>query len=100
MERLQEKASRYAQQIGVSPAGISVRHFRSRWGSCYKNGQVVFNWNIIKAPHVITDYVVIHELCHLVHSNHSAEFWGLVGHHDPSYTEHKHWLRQKGISLL
>lgn len=50
LERLQEKAHRYAQQIGVSPAGVSVRNFKSRWGSCDKKGQVVFNWNIIKPP--------------------------------------------------
>ena len=89
LERLQEKADRYAQQIGVSPAGVSVRNFKSRWGSCDKKGQVVFNWNIIKAPHAIADYVVVHELCHLVHPNHSKDFWALVGRFDPAYVDHR-----------
>lgn len=100
LERLQDKTHRYAKQIGVSPAGISVRSFKSRWGSCDKKGEVVFNWNIIKAPHSIVDYVVIHELCHLIHPNHSKVFWELVGRHDASYPEHRQWLRKTGAGLL
>jgi len=100
LERLQEKTDRYAKQIGVSLAGVSVRNFKSRWGSCDKHGQVVFNWNIIKAPHAIADYVVVHELCHLIHPNHSKDFWQLVGRHETSYSEHKQWLKEKGTGLL
>jgi predicted metal-dependent hydrolase len=100
LERLQEKSIRYAHQIGVCPAGVSVRNFRSRWGSCDKKGQVVFNWNIIKAPHSVVDYVVIHELCHLMHPNHSKVFWQLVGRHDAAYPEHRQWLKEKSSILL
>ena len=100
LERLQDKTHRYAQQIGVSPAGMSVRNFKSRWGSCDKKGEVVFNWNIIKAPHSIVDYVVIHELCHLIHPNHSKDFWQLVGRFDTDYPEHRQWLKEKGVGLL
>jgi len=100
LERLQEKTNRYAQQIGVSPAGVSVRNFKSRWGSCDKQGQVVFNWNIIKAPHAIADYVVVHELCHLIHPNHSKDYWQLVGRFDGDYSEHRQWLKEKGVGLL
>jgi len=100
LEHLQEKANRYAQQIGVTPTGVSVRNFKSRWGSCDKKGQVVFNWNIIKAPHAIADYVVVHELCHLIHPNHSKEFWQLVGRHDSAYAKHRQWLKARGEALL
>jgi len=100
LERLQEKTNRYAKQIGVSPEGVSVRNFRSRWGSCNKLGQVVFNWNIIKAPHSIVDYVVIHELSHLIHPNHSKDFWQVVGRHDAAYPEHRQWLKEWGTGLL
>lgn len=100
LERLQDKVKRYAMQIGVSPAGVSVRHFRSRWGSCDKRGQVVFNWHIIKAPHRIVDYVVIHELCHLIHPNHSKAFWQLVARFDAAYAEHRQWLKGQGTALL
>jgi len=99
LEHLQEKANRYAQQIGVTPTGVSVRNFKSRWGSCDKKGQVVFNWNIIKAPHAIADYVVVHELCHLIHPNHSKEFWQLVSHHDTNYPEHRRWLHDHGHEI-
>jgi hypothetical protein len=98
--RLQEKADRYAQQIGVSLSAISVRNFKSRWGSCDKKGQVIFNWNIIKAPHAIANYVVIHELCHLIHPNHSRDFWQLVSRYDHAYAEHRQWLKEKGEGLL
>ena len=100
LERLREKANCYAKEIGVIPTDISVKNFKSRWGSCHKNGQVIFNWNIIKAPHSIVDYVVIHELCHLIHPNHSTDFWELVKRHDISYSEHKQWLKEKGTCLL
>ena len=99
-ERLKEKTDRYAKQIGVSPAAVSVRNFKSRWGSCDKKGQVVFNWNIIKAPHSVVDYVVVHELCHLIHPNHSKEFWQVVGRFDSNYLEHRQWLKIKGVGLL
>jgi predicted metal-dependent hydrolase len=100
LDRLQEKTDRYAKQIGVMPTGVSVRNFKSRWGSCDKKGQVVFNWNIIKAPHSVVDYVVVHELCHLIHPNHSKEFWQLVGRHDTNCAEHRQWLKERGTSLL
>ena len=98
--RLTGNTDRYAKWIGISPSGISVRNFKSRWGSCDCRGQLLFNWNIIKAPHAIADYVVVHELCHLVHPNHSKDFWALVQKFDPAYQEHRDWLKQQGSALL
>ncbi len=100
LERLREKVNRYAKEIGAIPTDVCVKNFKSRWGSCHKNGQIVFNWNIIKAPHTIVDYVVIHELCHLIHPNHSKQFWEFVGWHDSTYPERKEWLKVHGRSLL
>jgi hypothetical protein len=99
-ERLQQKAHRYAQQIGVSPAGVSVCNFKSRWGFCDKQRKVVFNWNIVKAPHAIADYVVVHELCHLIDPNHSRQFWQLVSRYDPAFADHRQWLKGQGAGLL
>ena len=59
-----------------------------------------FSWNIIKAPHAIADYVVVHELCHLVHPNHSKDFWALVGRFDAAFQEHRDWLKRMGRSLI
>lgn len=100
LERLREKADRFARQMGVTPAGVGVRAFRSRWGSCDSQGQVVFNWHIIKAPHPVVDYVVIHELAHLVHPNHSKAFWLLVERHCPAFGLHRTWLKDQALRLL
>jgi predicted metal-dependent hydrolase len=100
LEILQQKVDRYSKQIGVSPAGISVRNFKSRWGSCDKWGRVLFNWNILKAPHSIVEYVVVHELCHLIHPNHSKDFWMLVGRHYEQFQVSRQWLKLKGRELL
>lgn len=100
LEHLREKTNRYARQIGVTPTGISVRNFKSRWGSCNRKGHLVFNWNIIKTPHAIANYVVIHELCHLIYPNHSKKFRWLVSRHNGAYGEHKQWLKQRAAFLL
>ena len=98
LERLRGKTNRHARQIGVTPTDVSVRNFKSRWGSCNTTGHLAFNWTIIKAPHAIANYVVIHELCHLVHPNHSKDFWRLVGRHDDAYGEAQAMV--KGASLF
>ena len=100
LERLRGKTNRHARQIGVTPTDVSVRNFKSRWGSCNTTGHLAFNWTIIKAPHAIANYVVIHELCHLVHPNHSKDFWRLVGRHDDAYGEHRQWLKRRAGFLL
>jgi predicted metal-dependent hydrolase len=100
LERLEEKVARYAKEIGVTPAGVSVRNFKARWGSCDKKGQVVFNWNIIKAPHGVVDYVVVHELCHLIYPNHSKDFWQTVQKLDQDYLVHKSFLRTNASGFL
>ncbi len=62
--------------------------------------QLLFNWNIIKAPHAVADYVVVHGLCYLVHPNHSKALWSFVERFDPAYQEHRDWLKQQGSALL
>ena len=98
--RLSDKTDRYAKDIGVTPSGIIVRNFKSRWGSCDSRGQLFFNWNIIKIPHAVSEYLGVHELCHLVHPNHSKDFWALVGRFNPTYADHIDWLKHQGRSLL
>lgn len=84
----------------MSPAGVSVRVFKFSWSSCGKQGKLVFNWNIIKAHHAIADYVVVHELCHLIHPNHSRQFWQLVSRQDPAFADHRQRLKEQGVALL
>lgn len=92
-QKLQEKVARYADIVGAYPAGVGVKTFKSRWGSCSSKGKIDFNWKIIMAPNRIVDYVVVHELCHLKRHDHSEKFWKLVGQIVPEYAECKEWLR-------
>ena len=94
-----EKAMYYKAFTGGAYNTIRIGDQRSRWGSCSSNGTLSFNWRLILAPPEILDYVVIHELCHLTHMNHSKAFWELVESVDPDYKEHERWLRENGDTL-
>lgn len=96
---LEERARRYAEVLGVSYGKLHVKDQRSRWGSCSTRANLNFNWRIIMAPEAVCDYVIIHELCHLVHMDHSPEFWNLVGSIDPLYRRHRTWLKQHSEEL-
>ena len=97
--RLREKVQRYANKINVSPRSVGVKGYKSRWGSCHSDGRLYFNWRIIIAPHPVVDYLVVHELAHLVHGNHSKKFWRVVGSVFPDYQEGRDWLRVNGRGL-
>jgi len=97
--KLKEKVTRFAPMVGVEPAGVGIKTFKSRWGSCSSKGKLEFNWQIMMAPNQMVDYVVIHELCHLIHHNHSAEFWKEVARVLPEYQECREWLRLNAVKL-
>jgi len=97
---LEEKVIRYSEIIRVSPREMKVRNYKTRWGSCDKKGRLTFNFHLIKAPHSVIDYVVIHELCHLIQPNHSKFFWLEVAKYDPYYKNHKKWLKENGNLLI
>lgn len=92
-ELLAEKVSRYSHLLNLFPSDINVRQFKARWGSCNNRGQLSFNYLLLMTPDWIIDYVVIHELCHLKHLNHSRQFWLLVELHFPRFKEAKEWLK-------
>lgn len=94
--RFQEKVKRFASIVGVEPTGVSVKTFKARWGSCTAKGEIQFHWKVIMAPHSIVDYVVIHELCHLKHLDHSHAFWKSIERIMPNYLECKDWLKDVG----
>jgi predicted metal-dependent hydrolase len=97
--KLTEKAKRYADIIGVTYASVGIKLYKSRWGSCSVDGNIDFNWHIIMAPNRIVDYVVVHELCHLIHHDHSPKFWKQVERILPDYAESKEWLKLNADSL-
>ena len=89
-----------AAALGVAYARISLRDQRSRWGSCSTTGTLSFNWRLVLAPHDVLDYVVVHEICHLVELNHGPGFWALVAKRRPAYAEAKEWLDEHGWEIL
>ena len=96
---LAARAAARAQAMGLAWRRLSVGDGRSRWGSCYPSGALHFSWRLIMAPPEALDYVVVHELCHRVHFNHSPAFWGLVARHAPQFAEARAWLRRYGPTL-
>jgi len=97
-KRLEEKTVRLASVIGVNPASVTVKNYKSRWGSCSTKGDISYNWRIILAPHSIVDYVVAHELCHMLEHNHSSKYWKHVERHVPNYRECREWLKHNELA--
>jgi len=94
-----EKTEHYAKIIGVSPSSVVIKAFKSRWGSCSIKSVIQYNWKIIMAPEPVIDYLVVHELSHILHHNHSPAFWKTVGAYCPAYKEQGAWLKLNGARL-
>jgi hypothetical protein len=88
-----ERTRAISEMMGLVPGRIYVRRLRRRWGSCWPGGNLSFNTYLVMAPPEILDYVVVHELAHLRHPNHSDRFWALVAMHHPAYLARRAWLR-------
>ena len=91
--RFEERVRYFAAQIGVRPNRITLREQRTKWGSCSSLHNLNFNWKLIMAPPDALDYVVVHELCHLIELNHSPAFWALVEKHKPDWTKWRAYLK-------
>jgi predicted metal-dependent hydrolase len=89
-----------AVALGVRYRRITIRDQVSRWGSCSSAGSLSFNWRLVLAPHDVLDYVVVHEVCHLVEHHHGPAFWALVERRRPAYAESKAWLDAHGWEIL
>ena len=108
LKRLREKtrqlvtarAKYYAAIIGVQYNQIAIRMQRTRWGSCSSKGNLNFNCLLGLTPPEVLDYVVVHELCHLIEMNHSKQFWNAVERIIPDYKVHRKWLKDNGNKLI
>lgn len=95
-----KRVSYFLQFTGGSYNRITIRDQKTRWGSCSAKGNLSFNWRLMLAPPAILDYVVVHELCHLTHMNHSAAFWQKVASVYPDYRTARKWLKDHGRELV
>lgn len=93
------KAKTIAKQIGVTYRNINILDLKYRWGSCTPKDNIHFNWRIIKAPMTVIEYIIVHELTHLLEANHTPEFWNRVAVNQPNFIKAKNWLKEFGHEL-
>lgn len=99
LKRLKERVEHFSPKVGVMARSIAVRELGYRWASCSPSGNLVFHWKCVMAPLSVIDYIVVHELCHLRHRDHTDAFWNEVDKVLPDYRERKEWLRKNGAGL-
>lgn len=98
-ETILERVQLHAKELGVAYTSSRIVDNRYRWGSCTVKNSVNFNWRLIKAPMFVIDYVVIHELSHLLEPNHTPRFWSIVRANSPRMEKAKLWLKEQGQLL-
>ena len=96
---LPARAGELARRLGAPLRRVMVRDQKSRWGSCSVRGCVSLNWRLIQAPDFVIDYIILHELTHLRHLNHSGRFWAEVERVCPEYGAAERWLKENGAKL-
>ncbi len=92
-EYLPYRLEYYAKLYGYSYDKFRLTHANTRWGSCSSNRTISLNIGLMKVPEVLRDYVILHELAHLNHMDHSKAFWAEVGSHDKNYKNHEKKLK-------
>lgn len=94
-----EKVEKYQQAFGFLPKEIKIKAQKRRWGSCSYDNKLMLNWKLIMASEESLEYVVVHEMCHMIHKNHSKEYWNLVSEILPTYKVGSEWLKNNGYLL-
>ncbi|HBC08318.1 MAG TPA: M48 family peptidase [Rhodospirillaceae bacterium] len=98
-ERISRRVAYFAPKVGVNVSGVTVKDLGYRWASCSKSGALSFHWKCMMARPKVLDYIIVHELCHLLVRDHSDAFWNEVDKILPDYRERKNWLRDCGAGL-
>jgi len=96
---LPQRLALISAQVSLYPQQLQIKQYKARWGSCNTKGVISLNSLLMMTPEFVIDYVIIHELCHLQHMNHSVQFWRLVATHCPPFKQAKAWLKENKIQL-
>jgi predicted metal-dependent hydrolase len=96
---ISERIQIWSGQMDLHPSVVRFRNQKTRWGSCSHRGNININWRLIGAPLEVVDYILVHELAHLKHMNHSEQFWKLVETHFPNYRDCEKWLDENHAAL-
>lgn len=97
--RIPPRVAYFQTKMGVKFKSIKIMDLKHRWASCTASGNLNFHWKCMMAPLTVIDYIVVHELAHLIYSNHSAAFWNEVDKVMPDFQERKIWLRDNGAGM-
>ena len=97
--RIEAAVERESERLGLYPTKVTIRDQRTRWGSCSTSGTLSFNWRLVIGPVEALDYVVVHELIHLRHHNHSRNFWDALTEAMPDWKPRAQWLRANERTL-
>lgn len=98
-KQLKERIPRYDKRIGVKVKDIRILDLGHRWASCGRNGSINFNWRSVMAPVWVFDYILVHEMVHMIERGHSDRFWSIVSRVIPDYEEYARWLNENGADL-
>ncbi|HUV83442.1 MAG TPA: SprT family zinc-dependent metalloprotease [archaeon] len=98
-EKIVPRVKLHACELGVNFTEVKIVDNRYRWGSCTVNNNVNFNWRLIKAPMFVIDYIIVHELAHLIEPNHTPKFWNIVRAQSTTMEKAKAWLKENGQLL-
>ena len=98
-EKIPPRVNFYTDNLGVNYNRLNIKELKYRWGSCTPNNNLNFNWRLMKAPMFAIDYVIVHELTHLLEANHTLKFWNIVKTQIPKYLQAKEWLKNNGDLL-
>jgi len=98
-ELLKTRIPRYAERVGAEVKIFRVLDLKNRWASYGTKGTLNFNWRSVMAPIWVFDYILVHELAHMIQKGHTKEFWQIVGRVMPEYQEYAAWLQEHGAEM-
>ena len=97
---LSERIRKISLKLKINYKSVFIKNYRARWGCCCSNSEIFLNWKLVMLPPSVIDYVIIHELCHIIEPNHSKSFWLLIERFDKDFKSKKIWLSKNGKEII